>query len=133
MPKGGKEIRRRIRSVKNTQQITKAMKMVAAARLRKSEGRTEASRPYSDTLQEVMRRLSTEAEELEHAYLRHLDREVPRVLLLLMTSDRGLCGPFNANILRRARQFVRELQQLQFVHIKRTSQTSERSDRRGMT
>jgi F-type H+-transporting ATPase subunit gamma len=110
MPKGGKEIRRRIRSVRNTQQITKAMKMVAAARLRKSEGRTQASRPYSDTLQEVMRRLGTEAEELEHAYLNHLDRGMPRVLLLLMTSDRGLCGAFNTNILRRARRFSQEMQ-----------------------
>jgi F-type H+-transporting ATPase subunit gamma len=107
MPKSGKEIRRRIRSVKNTQQITKAMKMVASARLRKSQNRTEASRPYAETLQSVMRRLSGEASDVEHPFLNHIAPDVPRVGLILMTSDKGLCGSFNSNLTRRAGEFIR--------------------------
>jgi len=106
--KGGKEIRRRIRSVKSTQQITKAMKMMAAARLRRSEGRTAASRPYTDTLQAVMRDLTAVAGEIEHPYLSHLAPDVPRVLLLFLTSDKGLCGAFNTNLIKRAQAFVNE-------------------------
>ncbi len=108
MSKGGKEIRRRIRSVKSTQQITKAMKMVAAARLRKAEGRTEASRPYTDTLREVMGRLGAVAAEVDHPYLRHIAPDEPRVYLLLLTSDKGLCGAFNSHLLRRAESFIAE-------------------------
>lgn len=110
MPKGGKEIRRRIRSVRNTQQITKAMKMVAAARLRKSEGRASASRPYTQTLQQVMRQLAEVASEVEHPFLDHIAPEVPRVLLVLFTGDKGLCGSFNSNLIRRAEQFIRDQQ-----------------------
>jgi F-type H+-transporting ATPase subunit gamma len=111
MAKGGKEIRTRIRSVKSTQQITKAMKMVAAARLRKSEGRTQASRPYTDTLREVMGRLGAEAGEIDHPFLKHIvpkEPKEPDVMLLLMTSDKGLCGSFNTNILRAAAAFYSE-------------------------
>lgn len=108
MAKGGKEIRTRIRSVKSTQQITKAMKMVAAARLRKSEGRTQASRPYTDTLREVMGRLGAEAGEIDHPFLKHIAPDAPEVLLVLMTSDKGLCGSFNTNILRAAAAFYSE-------------------------
>lgn len=106
MPKSGKEIRRRIRSVKSTEQITKAMKMVAAARLRKSEGRTEASRPYTDTLREVMNRLGSVASEVDHPFLTHIAADVPHVVLLLMTSDKGLCGSFNSHLLSAAEKFI---------------------------
>ena len=108
MPKGGKDIRRRIRSVRNTQQITKAMKMVAAARLRKSEGRASASRPYTHTLRQVMQHLAEVASEVEHPFLAHIAPEVPRVLLVLFTGDKGLCGSFNANLIRRAELFIRQ-------------------------
>jgi F-type H+-transporting ATPase subunit gamma len=106
MPKSGKEIRRRIRSVKSTEQITKAMKMVAAARLRKSEGRTAASRPYTDTLREVMNRLGSVAGEVDHPFLAHIAADVPHVVLLLMTSDKGLCGSFNSHLLAAAERFI---------------------------
>lgn len=106
MPKSGKEIRRRIRSVKSTEQITKAMKMVAAARLRKSEGRTAASRPYTDTLREVMTRLGSIAGEVDHPFLAHIAVDVPHVVLLLMTSDKGLCGSFNSHLLTAAERFI---------------------------
>lgn len=108
MAKGSKEIRRRIRSVRNTQQITKAMKMVAAARLRKSEGRTQASRPYTDTLRQVMARLSGASAEVDHPFLRHIAPDVPRVMLVLFTSDKGLCGSFNTSLLKKAEEFIRE-------------------------
>ena len=108
MAKGGKEIRRRIRSVTSTQQITKAMKMVAAARLRKGEGRTQASQPYTDTLTDVMRRLGGVAGEADHPYLAHIAADVPKVLVLLMTSDKGLCGTFNAHLLNKTEKFISE-------------------------
>jgi len=97
--------------VRNTQQITKAMKMVAAARLRKSEGRTQASRPYTDTLREVMSSLSGVSGEVDHPYLRHIAPELPRVLLLLFSSDKGLCGSFNTNLIKKAEEFIREQKQ----------------------
>ena len=108
MAKGGKEIRRRIKSVKNTQQITKAMKMVAAARLRKSEGRTQASRPYTDTLAGVMRNLASVATDVDHPFLKHVNPEAGRVMLLLFTGDKGLCGSFNANLVKKAESFIRD-------------------------
>lgn len=110
MAKGSKEIRKRIKSIRNTQQVTKAMKMVAAARLRKSEGRTRASRPYSDTLREVMGKLAAVATEFEHPFLKHIAPEAPAVALLHLTSDKGLCGSYNTNLNRRALRFVREQQ-----------------------
>jgi F-type H+-transporting ATPase subunit gamma len=110
--KGSKEIRGRIRSVKNTQQITKAMKMVAAARLRKSEGRSVASRPYTDTLKKVMGQLTGGGGESDHPFLSHIAPDVRQVLLVLFTGDKGLAGSFNANLIKRAEQFLREQQAL---------------------
>ena len=112
MAKGSKEIRRRIRSVKNTQQITKAMKMVAAARLRKSEGRSLASRPYTDTLKAVMSQLSGAGVDSDHPFLKHIAPDVKKVLLVLYTGDKGLAGSFNANLIKRAEQFIKDQQQL---------------------
>lgn len=109
MAKGGKEIKSRIRSVKNTQQITKAMKMVAAARLRKSEGRSAAGRPYSDTLKAVMGQLAEAGVEIDHPFLKHIAPDVPRVLLVLFTGDKGLSGSFNTNLIKRAEQFIRDM------------------------
>ena len=101
------DLRRRIRSTKNTQQITKAMKMVSAAKLRRAQERMMAARPYSAGLREVLASLSTRADLATHPLLQ--DREQERtVLLLVVTADRGLCGAFNANILRNAQNAIVE-------------------------
>ena len=99
-----RDLRRRIRSVKGTQQITKAMKMVAAAKLRRAQAAIEQARPYADTLARVLASLAARTEHT-HPLLEH--REGSRAWLLVVTSDKGLCGSFNANLLR---QTVRELQ-----------------------
>ena len=108
MAKGSKEIRKRIRSVRNTQQVTKAMKMVAAARLRKSEGRTRASRPYSDTLREVMGHLAGVSGDYEHPFMKHIAEDQPRAAVLHLSSDKGLCGSFNTNLNRNLDRFIRQ-------------------------
>lgn len=101
-----RQVRRRIQSVKNTQQITRAMKMVAAARLRRAQERLVQSRPYSDLMMEVTGRLARRARPEMHALLN--EREERRALLLVVTSDRGLCGAFNTNVIRRATTFIKE-------------------------
>jgi len=92
------DIRRRIRSVKNTQQITKAMKMVAAAKLRRAQERMFAARPYAAALRQVLTSVATRVESLEHPLLRARDEK--RVLLIVVTADKGLAGAFNSNITR---------------------------------
>lgn len=99
-------IRRRIASVRNTQQITKAMKMVAAARLKKAQDNLMASRPYSDKMQDVKESLVRRVDLRSHPFLEK--REVKRGVLIVVSSDRGLCGAFNANIFREAMRFLRE-------------------------
>ena len=91
-----KLIRTRIRSVKNTQQITRAMKMIAAARLRKAQMAIEARRPYAQRVAEVISTLANRADQEAHPLLEV--REPKNVLLLVLTSDRGMCGGFNVNI-----------------------------------
>lgn len=93
-----RDIKRRIKSVKSTQQITKAMKMVAAAKLRKAQEKVLAARPYSRRLKEVLGRLAGASADVSHPLLEV--REVKRVGYVVVTADRGLCGGFNANILR---------------------------------
>ena len=95
------DLRRRIRSVKNTQQITKAMKMVAAAKLRRAQERMMAARPYSAALRQVLASLSTRVDVGAHPLLAAREAE-NKVLLLIVTADRGLCGAFNTNIIRAA-------------------------------
>jgi F-type H+-transporting ATPase subunit gamma len=101
------DLRRRIRSVKNTQQITKAMKMVAAAKLRRAQERMMAARPYSAALREVLASLSTRVGTAEHPLLAVREQE-NKVLLLIVTADRGLAGAFNTNIIRAAQNAVTE-------------------------
>jgi F-type H+-transporting ATPase subunit gamma len=108
MAKGGKEIRSRIKSVAGTQQITKAMKMVAASKLRRSESRAQASRPYSSTLNQVLGNLAGITTDIEHPYLHHIAPEVQRVMAVLFTSDKGLCGSFNSHLIRKTSEFIRE-------------------------
>ncbi len=93
-------------SVKNTQKITKAMKMVAAAKLKRAQDRILSSRPYAHKLRDVVSRLAEGTSRTSHALLRK--REGKATELLVITSDRGLCGGFNANILRRASEFLTE-------------------------
>ncbi len=104
------DLRRRIRSVKNTQQITKAMKMVSAAKLRRAQEKVLAARPYSSVLREMMASiLGNEPEDspaLAHPLLAR--RKEDRILVLLLTGDKGLCGAFNSNVIRRSQQFLAE-------------------------
>ena len=100
------DIRRRIRSVKNTQQITKAMKMVSAAKLRRAQEAMFAARPYARKMLEVLGNLAVRAESHAHPLLQ--DRGDKRVVLVVITSDKGLCGGFNANIIRTAVRFLAE-------------------------
>jgi len=92
------DIRRRIRSIKSSQQITKAMKMISAARLRRAQDRAVAARPYARLLREVMASLSSRVESLEHPLL--AEREEKRVAVLVVAGDRGLAGAFNTNVNR---------------------------------
>ncbi len=100
-----KEIRKRIQSVKNTQQITSAMKMVAAAKLKKAQERIEKARPYADKMADVLGSLALRTHEKAHPLL--MCREVKNIALVVVTSDRGLCGAFNQNIIKTAEQYIR--------------------------
>jgi F-type H+-transporting ATPase subunit gamma len=99
------DIRRRIRSVRNTQQITKAMKMVAAAKLRRAQDAAVEARPYAEKMTELFNNLVTRVPRESHPLLAL--REQRRVDLLVLTSDRGLCGGYNANLIRAAEAFIR--------------------------
>ncbi len=102
-----REIRRRIKSVKNTAQITKAMELVAASRMRRAQERVLASRPYAEKMHEVLGDLSAHTLAAGSALHPLLDRHsTGRTCLVLLTSDRGLCGSFNTNIIRHALDFV---------------------------
>ena len=103
-----KDIKKRISSVKNTQQITKAMKMVAAAKLRRAQDAAVAARPYAEKLQAVLSHLSQREEAEAHPLLSQ--RGNGRALVVLMTADRGLCGGFNANVSKEAERFIRNNQ-----------------------
>lgn len=101
-----KEIRGRIRAAKNIQQITKAMKLVAAARLKKATDRVLEARPYADKLKSVMGSISRAGELPSHPLMEQ--REVKRAALILLTSDRGLAGAYNTSLIRKATEFVRD-------------------------
>ncbi|OQX69762.1 MAG: F0F1 ATP synthase subunit gamma [Sorangiineae bacterium NIC37A_2] len=102
-----KEIRKRISTVKSTQKITRAMKMVAGARLHRAQARIAALRPFAQETAKVLDKVVHSAQKDDQDTEKHpflAEREEKRVLLLVVTSDRGLCGAFNSNILRRAEQ-----------------------------
>src|SRR5438270_167292 len=105
------DIRRRIRSVRNTRQITKAMQMVSAARLRRAQERALAARPYAQMLTNVLKSLVSRAEvydpetgEAKHPLL--AERPEQNILLLVVTGEKGLAGAFNTNILKAASRFI---------------------------
>ena len=102
-----RDIRKRIASVKNTQKITNAMKMVAAAKLRRAEENVTAARPFADKMREVLASLASRTNPASHAMLEV--REPKKVLLILVTADRGLCGAFNSNLIRRTEALIREM------------------------
>src|SRR5712691_4492812 len=101
------DIRRRIRSVKNTQQITRAMKMVAAAKLRRAQERIFAARPYSAGLQKVLESIASRVDASKHPLLAPRDEE-RNVVVVVVTADKGLAGAFNANAIKAAMNLIRE-------------------------
>jgi F-type H+-transporting ATPase subunit gamma len=104
------DIRRRVRAVKSTQQITKAMKMVAASRLRRAQERIQHARPFAMQMRRVLNSLATRVDPSAHPLLD--ERRVPkangRALLLVVTADRGLCGSFNTNVIKASATFITE-------------------------
>ncbi len=107
------DLRRRIRAVKSTQQITKAMKMIAASRLRRAQERVIAARPFAQRMLQVLNGLVSRVEQDAHPLLRMPAPPKPggpagsgRPLLIVITSDRGLCGSFNSNVIKAAGQFI---------------------------
>lgn len=100
------DIRRRIRSIKNTQQITRAMKMVAAAKLRKAQERVFNIRPYANHMMSLLESVAARTEDRRHPLL--AKRPAEKLLLVLITADRGLCGAFNANLIRATEKYLDE-------------------------
>ena len=100
------DYRRRIRSVKNTQQITRAMKFVAAAKLRRAQEGVFKARPYAKEIRRVLQSAMQRVTEPQHPLLEK--RPENRILALVVTSDKGLCGAFNTNVLRKAAEFLRQ-------------------------
>ncbi|HWO42867.1 MAG TPA: ATP synthase F1 subunit gamma [Candidatus Eisenbacteria bacterium] len=115
-----KAIRKRITSIRNTQQITKAMKMVAAAKLRRAQEAAWAARPYGEKMSELLENLAARVGKNAHPLLAR--REEKRLQLVLVTSDRGLCGGYNANLIRAAESFAKTngaAKEMQFVLVGR--------------
>jgi len=102
-----RDIKRQIKSVQSTQQITRAMKMVAAAKLRRAQARMLALRPYANDMAEILAPVLAEAAGDEHAFLRP-GQEGGKIGLVFVAADRGLCGGFNMNLVRRAERFLAE-------------------------
>src|SRR3989338_1888682 len=97
---GTKEIKRRIKSIKNTKKITKAMELVAASKMKRAVSSTLASRLYAEYSWEVLTSVSKSLEEMEHPFF--TESEVKNILLILITSNRGLCGAYNAQVTKKA-------------------------------
>jgi len=107
----GKEIRGKIKSVENTKKITKAMEMVAASKMRKAQDRMRAARPYSEKVRNITANLATANPEYTHAFMAQAkDVEAKAVGFIVVTTDKGLCGGMNTNVLRQVTQKSRELE-----------------------
>src|SRR5215211_7056081 len=102
-----KEVRNRIKSVQSTQQITKAMKMVSAAKLRRAQDAIVQMRPYAKKLQEMLSNIVSGSES-EGGMSLATERPVERVLIIVITSDRGLAGAYNSNVIKLAKQTIQE-------------------------
>src|SRR3712207_6145756 len=109
MPGAGelRVLRRRIRSVKSTQKITKAMELIAASRINRARRAVESARPYAEALTDLIRDLSASTEVSQHPLL-SLHENIQRVAVVVVTSDRGLAGAYNTNVLRRAERLAKE-------------------------
>ncbi len=103
----GKEIRTQIKSVKNTQKITRAMEMVAASKMRRAQDRMAATRPYADNIRRVIAHLAQANPEYKHPFM--LEREVKRVGMIVVSTDRGLCGGLNTNMFKAGLAKMKEL------------------------
>ncbi len=102
-----RDIRRRIKGVKNIRQVTRAMNMIAASRLRRAQSKAMSARPYADRLTEILQDVvASSSGAARHPLM--AEREVKNVALILMTADRGLCGPFNSGIMRESQHFLNE-------------------------
>lgn len=99
-----RQIRKRLQATANVSEITKAMEMSAAARLKKAQKRAEGSRPYRRLMREILDKVASASPDFEHPLM--TKRAVQRTLLVVVTSDRGLCGPYNSNILKAVEQFL---------------------------
>ena len=107
----GKEIRGKIKSVENTKKITKAMEMVAASKMRKAQDRMRAARPYSDKIRNITSNLATANPEYTHAFMAQAKNvQAKAVGFIIVTTDKGLCGGMNTNVLRMVTQKTRELE-----------------------
>ena len=102
------DIRRRVRAVKSTQQITKAMKMVSASKLRRAQDRVIGARPYAHQMLRVLNSLASRVDPEAHPLLREAENGAAPPLLIVISADRGLCGSFNSNILKQASTFRQE-------------------------
>ncbi|MFH1964391.1 MAG: ATP synthase F1 subunit gamma [Acidobacteriota bacterium] len=107
MPGGNiRDLRRRVKSVSNIQQITRAMKFVSAARLRKAQERMFAARPYATRMMAVLNSMATRVDPETHPLLK--ERKIEKTMLLVFTADKGLCGGFNSNLIKSAVQFIND-------------------------
>ncbi|WP_426340633.1 F0F1 ATP synthase subunit gamma [Pseudoduganella sp. S-14] len=106
----GKEIRGKIKSVENTKKITKAMEMVAASKMRKAQDRMRAARPYSDKIRNIAANLANANPEYTHPFLAEAGTEAKAVGFIIVTTDKGLCGGMNTNVLRMVTNKTRELE-----------------------
>jgi F-type H+-transporting ATPase subunit gamma len=104
---GSKEIRTKIRSIKSTQKITRAMEMVAASKMRKAQDRMQRSRPYAEKIRRIIGHLANAHPEYQHSYMRA--RPVKRVGIIVVSSDRGLCGGLNTNLFKASLRTMKEL------------------------
>ena len=104
-----KEIRKRIQSVKNTQKITKAMKMVAAAKLRRAQQAVQGGRPYLNKLTDVMQQIASRLDSKDKNALFQVRDEIKTVAVVIITSNRGLCGGANSGLLKKADVFLKNL------------------------
>ncbi|MBV8636733.1 MAG: ATP synthase F1 subunit gamma [Candidatus Eremiobacteraeota bacterium] len=111
-----RDLRDRIRSLKNTQQITKAMKQVAAAKIRRAEQAQKQARPYADTLSEMLRDLMSAVSSVDHPFMKPGKSGAPAGVIL-MTADKGLAGAFNSNLIRAAEIFARENGNVRFYTV----------------
>jgi F-type H+-transporting ATPase subunit gamma len=104
---GSKEIRTKIRSIKSTQKITRAMEMVAASKMRKAQDRMQRSRPYAEKIRRIIGHLANAHPEYKHTYM--VERPIQRVGIIVVSSDRGLCGGLNTNLFKTTLRTMKEL------------------------